>query len=198
MENALIIFFKNPIPGQVKTRLAATVGDGRALEIYNQLVQHTHCITSSVNAAKYVFYSNKIETQDVWTHGDFKKLQQQGTDLGERMQDAFAQLFKQGHRKVVIIGCDCMQLLQKDIEEAFSILDKTDVVIGPATDGGYYLLGMKTLYAELFINKQWSSPTVLQDTIADLRSLKLQYGLLKKLSDVDEESDLWTMQKTHS
>lgn len=196
MKNALIIFFKNPVLGKVKTRLAATLGAHEALKIYNELVQYTHAITTPVNAARHVFYSDGIEAEDVWLHGDFKKLRQQGTDLGERMQQAFAQVFAWGFEKVVIIGCDCMELTQAGIEQAFDALDEKDVVIGPAQDGGYYLLGMKGLHAKLFFNKQWSTPTVFGDTLCDLHALRLTHGLLKKLSDVDEAADLWTMKKS--
>lgn len=192
MKNALIIFTKNPVYGKVKTRLAATIGDVNALQIYKQLIQRTFSITYQLTVYKIVFYSDKIEVNDIWKHG-YSKLLQYGNNLGERMMNAFNYMFQNKYSKAVIIGTDCAELSKEIIEEAFQKLDEYDVVIGPATDGGYYLLGLKKMHKELFKNIQWSTNSVLQTTIERCNTNNLSYFLLKELHDVDEEKDLQYM-----
>lgn len=148
MKNVLIIFTKNPLYGKVKTRLAATVGNDKALEAYKTLTNHTHAITYYLNCSKIVFYTDEIVEDGIWK--DYQKQLQHGTDLGERMMNAFEYVFQNEYLKAVIIGCDCPELTEQIIKKAFEHLDKYDVVIGPAADGGYYLLGMKKLYESYF------------------------------------------------
>ena len=188
MQTALIIFVKNAVYGKVKTRLAATVGDAKALDIYRALVAHTHRITISLPHDKYVYYSDFVEPDDVWNDAFFKR-QQQGTDLGIRMQHAFQQVFNEGYKRVVIIGSDCMELDTGIIEQAFAALQKTNAVIGPATDGGYYLLGLTAMHNRLFEHIAWSTNRVLNQTIAVCGELQLRYALLPQLSDIDEAAD---------
>ena len=109
-KNALIIFTRNPELGKVKTRLAATIGNQSALEIYKLLIHHTVRITSTINANRYVFYSENIQQNDAWNPSIFKKELQNGKDLGERMQNAFDLLFKKGYQKIVIVGSDIYEL----------------------------------------------------------------------------------------
>ncbi len=106
------------------------------------------------------------------------------------MSHAFDQLFKKGYEKVVIIGSDCPGLTTNHMEEAFVSLDHHDVVIGPAHDGGYYLLGMKELHPKLFENKNWSTASVFNDTMTTINMLELSCHQLEKLTDVDEEKDI--------
>ncbi len=189
MKEAIIIFVRDPQLGKVKTRLAATVGDTRALEIYIQLLQHTFDITSPVTADKYVFYHDGIKEADIWRAAGFYKKLQQGNDLGEKMNLAFAEVFSKGYYKVIIIGSDCLQLSSRIIEEAFIALDNCDTVIGPAKDGGYYMLGMKKLIPSAFENKKWSTDTVCDDTWKTILALGLTAGFLPVLTDVDTEAD---------
>jgi rSAM/selenodomain-associated transferase 1 len=193
LSRLLLIFVKNPQPGKVKTRLARTIGDARALEVYRQLLKHTVQITREVQADKAVFYTEFIEDQDIWPDDLYQKYLQQGDDLGQRMQQAFSQAFGQGYDQVAIIGSDCPQLTTAIIQEAFTALQTNQVVIGPAADGGYYLLGMRTLIPELFAGKKWSSPSVLPDTLTDLQRLQLLYYKLPILHDVDQEEDLYLL-----
>ena len=125
----------------------------------------------------------------------FEKHLQNGADLGERMQNAFAEAFARGQQRVLIIGSDCVELETYMIKEAFAVLENNDVVIGPAKDGGYYLLGMRKFYPTLFENKPWSSEDLLMDTIIDLKKLNAPYYLLKTLSDIDHVEDLALMSK---
>lgn len=187
-KKALIIFTRNPELGKVKTRLAKSVGDESALEIYKFLLKHTVAITKNLNVDKYVFYSENIHRDDIWDPEIFRKKLQTGTDLGEKMQNAFSELFEMGYEKVLIVGSDIFELGQSDIENAFEVLQTTETVIGPATDGGYYLLGMKERNAALFQNKNWGTSTVLEETLADLRQKK--YVLLEERNDVDYYQDI--------
>ncbi|MFI8378549.1 TIGR04282 family arsenosugar biosynthesis glycosyltransferase [Leeuwenhoekiella sp. NPDC079379] len=185
---ALLIFTRNPELGKVKTRLAAGVGDEAALEIYTFLLKHTVTITQNLTADKHVFYSEKIRSGDFWDDDKFTKKLQHGEDLGERMNKAFDEAFRAGYKKAIIIGSDMHDLSQQDLEEAFTVLDDHDFVVGPAEDGGYYLLGMTFLKPELFHNKVWGTETVLQNTLADLKGES--FKLLPTRNDVDYYEDI--------
>ena len=187
--HALIIFVKNLVKGQVKTRLAATLGNEQAMDIYKKLVIHTHDAVQSFTADKFVFYSTFIE-DDIWQNNLFNKEIQTGSDLGERMKNAFASVFEKGYEKIMIIGTDCPGINDSILKDAVLNLNDSDIVIGPATDGGYYLLGMKKIHSFLFENIEWSTDKVLQQTINLSTLHKLSYFLLPELSDVDEEKDL--------
>ena len=170
MPDALIIFVRNPEAGKVKTRLAATVGDEKALHIYKQLLDHTLTITKNMAVEKYVFYAGEISQTDMWKEARYSRLLQKEADLGEKMRTAFETVFLNGHAKVIIIGSDCIELTTEIFNQAFENLDEYDAVIGPANDGGYYLLGMKSLHAELFINKPWSTETFTRLLLMILKS----------------------------
>lgn len=186
----LIIFVRNPELGQVKSRLARSVGAVKALEIYNILLNRTCQVARNLNSDKVVYYSDRIDQNDIWDSQAFKKAVQAKGDLGVRMLNAFHRAFEDGYHKVVVIGSDCFELTPEIITTAFEELDQTDVVIGPARDGGYYLLGMKELHSQIFINKNWSTPSVLRDTLRDIGKLGLKLRALPLLSDIDVEEDL--------
>lgn len=187
-KKALIIFTRNPELGKVKTRLAKTIGDEAALEIYKLLLSHTEKITKDLKVDKYLFYSENIHRDDLWNSDVFRKKLQKGEDLGERMQEAFSDLFDIGYERLVIIGSDLLELTQKEIEIAFKILESNFFVVGPAIDGGYYLLGMTRLKKELFRNKNWSTDSVLQDSIEDIKNES--YYVLPEKNDIDTYEDL--------
>jgi uncharacterized protein len=189
MSNALLIFIKNPIKGKAKTRLAATLGDDKALLIYKELLKHTRQITASVSAERYLFYSFFIDHQDDWSNQDFHKYLQIEGGLGEKMKNGFETVFNHHHQKVLIVGSDCASLTQDIIENAFQLLDHHDFVIGPADDGGYYLIGMNAFEPTVFDNVAWSTETVLDETIENIHHLNKDYALLPTLSDIDVEAD---------
>ena len=150
MNERLIIFVKNLIPGSVKTRLAEDIGIDGALDVYQYLVEHTYEETKSLDVDKAVFYSEYIEIEDVFDASGTEAYElffQKGGDLGERMSDAVDQSFD-SYDRVVLIGSDCFALKQKHLENAFEYLNDYDMVIGQANDGGYYLIGMKRYLAE--------------------------------------------------
>jgi uncharacterized protein len=189
-DNLLIIFYRNPEKGKVKTRLAATLGDDRALLVYLELARQTRTVTVLLDFDKAVYYSNKIDESDLWTKKDYGKFLQRGSDLGERMRNAFEEGFARGYKSICTIGTDCYELSSSEIREAFQYLKDHDVVIGPAADGGYYLLGMNKLHPQLFEKKQWSTKTVSDDTIKDIEAAGLTFLELITLRDVDTEEDL--------
>ena len=189
MKEAIIIFVRNPELGKVKTRVAATVGDEAALQIYKQLLLHTMEVADKKYADKFVFYHEQIEPDDIWNKKGFHKKLQSGSNLGEKMKNAFTFVFSEGYNKVIIIGSDCLQLNTDIVHEAFAALDQKDTVIGPAKDGGYYLLGMKENHGFLFDNKTWSTESVFDESMKDMQQHHLSTGLLPLLSDVDTEAD---------
>ena len=187
-KNLLLIFTRNPELGKAKTRLAKTVGDETALEIYKFLLEKTRDISSKVSSDKAVYYSVKIRENDIWNENTFQKHQQVGEDLGIRMLNAFKNGFKAGYEKVMIIGSDLYDLTSEDIENAFDELNNNDLVIGPAEDGGYYLLGMNSLHSTIFKNKNWGTETVRKDTLSDLKDKKVK--LLAFKNDIDVYEDI--------
>lgn len=187
---ALVIFVRNPILGQVKTRLAKDIGDERALAIYLQLLEHTLKITRSLSFRKFIYYADEVSDYDLWSVPGYTKRMQSGTNLGERMLNSFKELFEQGFTRIVIIGSDCLQLQAENLQEAVTLLESNTAVIGPASDGGYYLLGLTKLYPDLFVNKPWSTDQVLTKTIDDFNNQGISYALLEELSDIDDITDL--------
>jgi uncharacterized protein len=190
MDNAVIIFVKNPVHGKVKTRLAATIGNDKALDIYLDLTTHTLKTAANTTADRYIYFSDEIDNTIGQNAAAFKKAVQSGADLGERMENAFSDVLNNSYRKVLIIGTDCPGISPEIIQSAFNRLTDTDVVIGPAADGGYYLLGMKALHSSLFDNIKWSTSSVLQTTVERCMQNNLRYQLLEELNDIDEEKDL--------
>jgi hypothetical protein len=186
--NALIIFTRNPILGKVKTRLAKTIGNEKALKVYQDLLFHTMAVTANLDCDKYIFYDRHIENNDLWSNISYKKKIQVGVNLGARMQNAFTELFNLGYKNCIIIGSDLFDLQDKHIIEAFDKLENADAIIGPAEDGGYYLLGLKKMIPTLFINKNWGSNSVLEDTLKDLATHS--FNFLEKLNDIDTIEDL--------
>lgn len=187
-ENLILIFTRNPELGKVKTRLAASIGEENALEIYKHLLEHTRKVTLETNFDKRVLYSEEINTSDIWNNHLFQKKLQFGKDLGVRMYNAFKEGFDDGYKKIVIIGSDLIELESNDIKEAIKKLENNDIVIGPAQDGGYYLLGMKQIPENIFRNKAWGTNTVLKETLKDAQNLK--HYLLQEKNDIDTVEDI--------
>lgn len=187
-KNLLLIFTRNPQLGKCKTRLAATVGNETALDIYRFLLDHTVSITKNLNTAKQVWYSEEIWEDDIWDASFYNKKLQQGKHLGIRMANAFQEGFASGFERIIIIGSDMYDLSEKNLQDAFSTLKESDFVIGPAKDGGYYLLGMKTFKPNLFQHKDWGNDTVLRDTLKDLKNEN--HHILNVRNDVDLYEDV--------
>lgn len=186
----LIVFVKNRKPGTVKTRLASSIGNKAALDVYSKLVEITSAAASEVDVKRLVSYSGNVEKGDAFDDKLFDKNIQSGDDLGTRMLNAFDKAFADGNRKVVLIGSDCPEISAKIIQNAFQKLDDADCVFGPASDGGYYLIGLRKRIPQLFKEMEWSVETVLDESRKRLESLSVHYNLLPVLNDIDNLEDL--------
>ncbi len=195
--HVLAIMAKSPEKGKVKTRLAKTIGEDDALTVYKNLLSYT---IREANCALWdttVYWAGNPENT-INIH-DFRSTSQKGDDLGERMSHAFTEEFNNGAERVVMIGADCAEVNMQHIERAFGMLKIHDVVIGPATDGGYYLIAMNEIHNELLTDVPWSTEHVLEATKELAEDNHLSIGYLEKLSDVDHASDLekhaWLLQE---
>ena len=191
---ALIIFAKLPRPGAVKTRLGASVGIGAASKVYAEIAEHAFSVGERLAATGmdvYIFYEPAANEEEIrfWIKRPFTFMPQHGQTLGDRMQHGFEHTFSSGAARTVIIGSDIPELSVHTIELAFAALDRYDVVLGPAADGGYYLLGMSAPVKELFGGIPWSTSAVLEKTLQKLREFSLTWSLLPVLSDIDTEED---------
>ncbi|UOR05936.1 TIGR04282 family arsenosugar biosynthesis glycosyltransferase [Hymenobacter aerilatus] len=192
----LLIFAREPMLGRVKTRLAAGIGAEAALAVYRELLTHTAQAVAKAQIPATVWLAEALtlplasnEALPEWP-GLPWRVQPAADSLGARMAHAFAEAFAAGATHVAIIGTDCPGLTCAHIAQAFSLLTDHDAVLGPADDGGYYLLGLRQLQPALFENKTWSTPTVLADTLADAQRLNLRTALLPTLHDIDSVEDL--------
>jgi rSAM/selenodomain-associated transferase 1 len=188
-KEALIIFVRQPVAGWVKTRLAVDIGPEAALFVYRELLAHTRSVCAQLAVDKYIFYANAIVDQDDWDNRYHKQIQQ-GNDLGERMQHAFSQVFGMGYERVCIIGSDCLELSANIVAEGYSLLWDNDFVVGPAKDGGYYLLGMRHELKPVFDGINWSTSDVFQQTAEKINLLQNSMALLPVLADIDVVGDL--------
>tara|TARA_B100001093_G_scaffold509794_1_gene574490 strand:- start:1392 stop:1997 length:606 start_codon:yes stop_codon:yes gene_type:complete len=193
MKSLLLIFAKNPDLGKVKTRLAKSIGEQKALEIYQTLLNHTLEIAASVNANKKVLFTQRLEKHPILEKYKFEQGIQTGKDLGERMGNAVKIGFEKGYQKIVIIGADLFDLQTTDIEKAFEGLESYETCIGPAEDGGYYLLGLSFWDESLFQEKAWGTDQVLTQTLKNVSSKNVL--LLDEKNDIDTVNDLNTSPK---
>lgn len=192
---AVLVFVRAPQPGRVKTRLAAAVGEGAALRIYRRLAEHTMAEVRALAAddvAVRVHYAPADAGDAVrgWLGADVLYLPQAEGDLGVRMMDAFARAFSDGAEHVVIVGSDLPEVSASLLHRAFRLLDAHPAVIGPARDGGYYLLGLRGMMEGVFDGIAWSTAEVLRATLDRLHAAGVEPAMLEVLSDVDTVDDL--------
>ncbi|MBI5074356.1 MAG: TIGR04282 family arsenosugar biosynthesis glycosyltransferase [Nitrospirae bacterium] len=185
---------KYPEPGKVKTRLAHEIGKVRASAVCKHIAEQVLRNTAPSEDDRYsrIVFIDPPEREDDfqgWLPGE-QFAGQQGSDLGERMDNAIRHLLSRGTEKAVITGADIPDLSCDIIMQAFKKLDHVDVVIGPAADGGYYLIGMKSPMTELFRNVSWSTGNVFSETVKTLQRSGKSYGVLPILSDLDTIADL--------
>ncbi|MGJ4790096.1 glycosyltransferase [Leptospira koniambonensis] len=189
----LNIFLKNPVPGKVKTRLAKDIGEEAALEVYQALVEKTRSACKDLDVPKVLWFDSYLPNPSdlgSWGHSPLLIRKQEGKDLGEKMRNAFLYCFQNGSGPAILIGSDCPELDLLHLKEAFQIIDHKDVVLGPAKDGGYYLVGLKSDTPELFHGIEWSTETVFARSLEKLQWARKQVGLLPVLSDLDDVQDL--------
>lgn len=187
-ENLLVVFVKNAVLGHAKTRLAKTIGDESAFEVYKTLLAITERETTSLdNCDIHIYFSSEI-TEDLWPGKT--KFVQSGKDLGERMENAFIQGFKDGYKRIIGVGSDLPDLNAEVMQKGLSSLHDSDSVFGPSDDGGYYLIGMNKHLSCIFENKPWSTETLLTETKAELAEKGHSTTLLGVLNDIDTIEDL--------
>ena len=192
-DERLIVFVKRPRPGEVKTRLAGEIGAGDAAILYRLMAEHVLRETAPAGRgyARVVQYAPADAGGDVarWLPGEALAPQAAG-DLGQRMAGAFATAFAEGALRAVLIGTDAPALRREQVERAFADLGDHDLVLGPACDGGYYLIGLRAPRPELFEGIAWSTATVCAATIGRARALGIRHRPLPELRDVDTLADV--------
>jgi rSAM/selenodomain-associated transferase 1 len=186
-KNLLIVFVKNIILGKVKTRLAKTIGDVGAFNIYYELFSITERASQKVNVDRHIYFSDVI-IPSKW-EGD-KKFVQEGENLGIRMRNAFQNGFDEGYDNVILIGSDLPNISKEIIDTGFDALENNDLVFGPAEDGGYYLIGMSKMNTSVFENKPWSKSDLLTVTLEQLKEQQQSTGFIETLNDIDTFEDL--------
>ncbi len=195
----LIIFTRYPEPGKTKTRLIPALGAEGAANLQFQMTETTIIKANKLSnmmslLVEIRFAGGNFQLMKNWLGSDLK-YQEQGTgNLGERITRAFESAFNQGMKYVVIIGTDCPSLTPGMMLQAFAKLTQSDVIIGPATDGGYYLIGLKKIIPELFQGINWGTSVVLSQTVAIAQNINLAIDYLPELSDIDRPEDLEKLQ----
>lgn len=188
----LVIFAREPRLGQVKTRLAATVGDARALAIYVALAERVVASLTVPDAWKLVVRCAPdvagVEVER-WLGGAVAVEPQGDGDLGARMSRALTDHLERGAARVVIVGTDCPDVGPEIVQQAFAALETNDLVYGPALDGGYYLVGARRPVPQVFTDVPWSSPDTLAVSLQHAQAAALSVQLLEPLGDIDTEED---------
>lgn len=196
----VIVFLKAPRPGSVKTRLAADLDAEAAAAIYSVLVERTLASLvafslSRAHSASPLDVELRIAPDDSlseiahWVRPDWKVQGQGPGDLGARLERATEKAFSEGARRVVVVGTDCPELAPSDLEAALSALETCQLVLGPADDGGYWLIGMAVREPGLFHDVPWSSAEVLQKTRSRATECGLKWIELRRLRDIDRLED---------
>lgn len=182
-----------PEPGRVKTRLAKDIGETAACDIYMTMVERILLETAPANGdyERVMFYSSTVTERQVkdWVPGE-RLIAQRGTDIGRIMENAFCDMFAGGAEKAMVAGVDVPGLNRTIVSRAFIELEHADIVIGPATDGGYYLVGMKCLLRDIFRDMPWGTDKVLEETLRVIAGLRLSVRTVRPLTDVDTLGDL--------
>ena len=198
-QTALVIFAKAPIPGQVKTRLCPPLTPDEAATLHGSFVLDALERTKAAVATLKLPIDRSLACAPSTTHVFFKIMEERqgvklidqvGADLGGRMNQAFHTLFAQGYRQVVLIGTDVPTLPLSHFKQALLALENHDLVLGPALDGGYYLIGLKRMAPELFTDIPWSTDQVLRLTQGKAATIGLKASLIQPWRDVDTLADL--------
>ena len=185
-EPHVIVFLKAPRLGTVKTRLAATLGEEAALDAYVKMTHTVLAVLSGWSRVNLCYTPDEAEPEiHTWMQPGWNCMPQGGGDLGTRMHRAFTK----AKGPAVIVGTDCPSIRIDDIHEASKALEEKDLVLGPAKDGGYWLIGLNAPYPALFEGINWSTESVLSDTLARAKAAGLSCHLLRELADVDTEAD---------
>lgn len=189
MTTRVVVFGREPLPGRVKSRLAATIGGERAAAAYAVLLD------AALQAARATGFETALSLAEApsaaWARGVAAACElQRGADLGARMAAAFAAHFRDGAERVVVVGSDCPGLRPQHMTTAAERLAEAPVVFGPSADGGYWLVAQRAPGLDLFSEIPWSAPTTLAATRHRLQALGVEWSELETLADIDTEADL--------
>jgi len=197
---AVILFTRFPVPGNVKTRLIGNLGAQGASDVHKQMTElillQIQPAVQQLSAQMYIFFfGGSKEQMSQWLGSNMSFFPQKGDDLGQRMLHAFKQTSKRGAKQILLIGSDCPSIDEAIIEAGFAALQNHDLVLGPAVDGGYYLIGLQALeitavHKRLFSDISWGESTVLQQTVQRLEAGGLSCQFLPQLHDIDRPEDL--------
>lgn len=201
-EECIVMFIRAPQKGKVKTRLSRDVGPETALDLYKTFTEDMLQTITMAGVAASVHYHPHESRSAVadWLGPSFDYQAQRGEDLGQRMENAFCKSFEAGYRRVLLVGSDLPDLPVSVFHDAFAHLKTHDAVIGPATDGGYYLIGFssETFFPEIFLQVSWGSRRVLAQTHGRFSQSGLSVYLLPKWCDIDDLNDLKAFQEKHA
>ncbi len=193
-DRCLLFFMKSPEKGKVKSRLAAVIGDELAAKLYKEFATQ---MLSTLQKGDFPFHvcfypKDALSALKEWLGDQYRYIPQKGKNLGERMRNSFMEAFDMGFKRVVLIGSDIPDLPVEFVKEAFASLGNEDGVIGPACDGGYYLIGFKesTFSPQVFEGLTWGTETVFDKTMEVLRKLNLKFHILPRWRDIDTIEDL--------
>ncbi len=185
----IVVFGREPVPGRVKTRLAKGVGARQAAAVYAATLDHT--LAAATTSGLRVILSLADDSASDWIDSlPVSTELQSGSDLGARMGDAFSRRFDEGEDRVVVIGSDCPWLGAPHLHQAIDELERGEVVLGPADDGGYWLVAQRPPGVELFTDIPWSCPETLSQTRQRLEQLGVTWIELEELTDIDTIADL--------
>ncbi len=194
-EISTIVFTRYPAAGKIKTRLIPALGEERAAALHKKMAEHT---ISQVRALQRLvpgdievwYVGGNLALMQGWLGDDLTYQLQPDGDLGDRMRLAFQSIFDRGYKKAAIVGTDCPTLTTEILAQSFEALDDRPIALGPAIDGGYYLIGLQYLIPELFTGIPWSTANVLQETVKIATDLGIVPTLLPYLADIDLPQDL--------
>ena len=200
MTETLIVFTRYPEPGKTKTRMIPVLGAEGAAVLQRQLTEHTLKQVKKLQSMRSVslelhFAGGNQQLMQKWLGENLTYCPQQKGDLGQRMYAAFASAFTAGSSRVVTIGIDCPDIDELLLDRAFDLLKQKDLVLGPAEDGGYYLIGLSCLFVQLFKDISWGSDRVLEQTTNIANKLGLNFDYLTTLNDIDRPEDLYIWEK---
>jgi len=193
-DRCLLFFVRSPEKGNVKSRLAAAIGDELTVKLYKSFVLQMLSTLKKGNFPFYICFYPKDALKNLkrWLGNQFHYIPQMGADLGERMRNGFTEAFQMGFKRVVLIGSDIPDLPLEFIQEAFTSLEQKDAVIGPAYDGGYYLIGFKdeTFSPQVFEGIAWGTRTVFDETVKKIKRFRRLAHILPYQRDMDTVEDL--------
>jgi hypothetical protein len=200
-KKCVVLFVRAPQMGMVKTRLAKKVGAEIALDLHQKFTEDLINTLTSVGSTVSIYYHPSESRSQLihWLGPSFGYYPQSGNDLGRRMEHAFCRSFEMGFNRVLLVGSDLPDLPVSFFHDAFTRLKTDDAVIGPSTDGGYYLIGFRdrTFFPEIFLNISWGSPLVLEQTLDRFREHRDSVHLLPPWRDIDDFEDLMAFKKKH-